>query len=155
MGRLAALTAVLTAVAVTLAGCGGDAPSPLADGCTGDPGVIERALRAAPEPVLLEDGTSLAQCIADGTDDAELQAVGLAYSAVAERLAVRARSDVAAATQLGYLVGATRRGAARTEGVMSELVRRVELRAGRTMEDIAPASAKAIEAGIAAGQATG
>lgn len=152
MRRLAAALVPLAACAT--AGCG-PGPTPLADGCTGDGRSVDRALVAAPRRVALPDGTALSRCIADGTDDAEMQEVGITFHRTAERLYDRLdRGDRGAAVELGYLVGATRRGAARTNGVMAELVRRIELVAGRAL-DRAPAARADIERGIAAGERLG
>ena len=150
MGRL---VPAFAALALLAAGCGGQAPTPLADGCTGAPEAILAALRTAPEPVLLEDGTPLSRCVADGTDDGELQTVGITFSRAAERLRDTAETDPRAALQLGYLVGVTQKGAARTNGVMAELVRRIEVVAGRTADDATPAAQRALTEGIAAGAA--
>ena len=58
----------------------------------------------------------------------DLQEIGAAYIAVAADLAFEARADPdgPAATRLGYLIGAVRRGADRTQGIHAELVRRME-----------------------------
>ncbi len=154
MGRPAVALAVL-ALAATSAGCGGTAPTPLADGCTASPERIIEALRTAPGPVVVEDGTPLSQCVADGLDEGELQTVGIAFSKAAERLRDTAETDPRAALQLGYLVGVTQRGAARTNGVMAELVRRIEVVAGRTQEQATPEAAAALEEGLAAGAEVG
>ena len=148
MGR-PALT--LAAFALTAAGCGGQAPTPLADGCTAGPERIVAALATAPEPVLLEDGSLLSRCVAAGTDEGELQVVGIAFSRAAERLRETAENDPEAALRLGYLVGVTQKGAARTNGVMAELVRRIEVAAGRTSDDASPAAQRALQVGLAAG----
>jgi hypothetical protein len=72
------------------------------------------------------DGTPLSDCLEPESGAADIQAVGTSFLAVAAELAPRARSDREAALKLGYLVGASRRGAARTQGIHSELVRRLE-----------------------------
>lgn len=149
--------AALGTVAATLAAAGcGPGATPLADGCTSGPAPVLHALRAAPRAVALSDGTLLSRCIADGLDDAELQNVGIVFHQAAEGLRERAQSgDRAAALQLGYLIGATRRGAARTNGVSAELVRRVELVGGR-MGDAVDAAARAdLRRGMAAGERGG
>jgi hypothetical protein len=136
------------------AGCGAG-PTPLADGCTG-PGPVERALAQAPRAARLADGTPLSRCLADGQDDADMQSVGLAYTAVADRLRDRAQAgDDAAALRLGYLIGATRRGAKRTDGVMAELQRRIELVGGRLLDHVPAATAQALRRGLRAGEAGG
>jgi len=155
MGPLAPALAALALATGAAAGCGGRVPTPLADGCTAGPERIVQALRTAPKPVVLEDGSPLSRCVADGTDDAELQAVGIAFSRAAERLRETAETDPEAALRLGYLVGVTQKGAARTNGVMAELVRRIEVAAGRTSDDASPAAQRALQKGIAAGADVG
>ena len=152
MGRPARAAVALLLVA---AGCGGTSPTPLADGCTANPEGIVRALATAPGPVVLEDGSPLSRCVADGTDDGELQTVGITFSGAAERLRASAERDPDAALQLGYLVGVTQKGAARTNGVMAELVRRIEIVAGRTADDASPAAQRALQEGLRAGAADG
>ena len=151
--RLAAIGCTAGAL---LGGCGGTSKPPLAEGCTGDRALIAKALATAPGAVALPDGTPLSRCIADGTSDADLQNVGILFSGVADDLGARVREgDRAAAVQLGFLIGATRRGAQRTNGVMSELVRRIQLVGDRLTDETPPATVRDIERGQAAGQARG
>lgn len=152
MGRSAPAAA---AFALFAAGCGGQAPTPLADGCTASPEGIVKALATAPGRVVLEDGSPLSRCVSDGLDDGELQTVGIAFSAAAERLRETAETDPRAALRLGYLVGVTQKGASRTNGVMAELVRRIEIVAGRTSDDASPAAQRALQQGLAAGADVG
>lgn len=151
-----AWVAWLGGTVVLLAGCGSGGGGPISPACTDDTAVIVKALGRAPAAVTLPDGTRLADCISRGTSDADLQSVGLAFHTVAEDLRVRAREggDAGAATGLGYLIGATRKGAAHTNGVMAELQRRVELVGGR-LETESPGIAAAVERGLAAGEKLG
>ena len=155
MGRSAPSLVAVALAAGVAAGCSGQAGAPLADGCTAGAEGIVAALGSAPGPVLLEDGSPLSRCVSDGTDEGELQTVGTAFSAAAERLRDTAETDPAAALQLGYLVGVTQKGAARTNGVMAELVRRIEIVAGRTSDDASPAARRALQEGLAAGADVG
>lgn len=152
MGRLPCAAAVLV---LTAAGCGGPGPTPIADGCTASAQGVVKALGKAPGAVVLEDGSPLSRCVADGLDDAELQTVGTTFSHAAELLRTRATTDPASALQLGYLAGVTRKGAARTNGVSAELVRRIEVVAGRAEEGATPEAARALERGVAAGERRG
>lgn len=154
MGRLAVVALALVASGI-LGGCGAAAPTPIADGCTAGAGGIRRALGRAPRPVVLEDGSLLSRCIADGLDEGELQTVGMMFSRAAEDLSAPARTDPVAALQLGYLTGVTRKGAAHTNGVMAELVRRIEQIAGRLGDDGTPAARSALARGMAAGADVG
>jgi hypothetical protein len=155
MGRFAPALAALALAAGAAVGCGGPGPSPLADGCTAGPEAIIAALGAAPGRVVLEDGSPLSQCVSNGTDEGELQTVGIAFSRAAERLRDTAETDPEAALRLGYLGGVTQKGAARTNGVMAELVRRIEIVAGRTSDDASPAARRALQEGLAAGADVG
>jgi hypothetical protein len=118
---------VLAAVALSACGSGGGLPDPCRAMTVAD---VLHALRHAPGQVALADGTRLSTCVQRATGDADLQTVGATLTAAADRLARgMARSD-AAALQLGYLMGATERGAARTPGVQAELSARMGQAAG-------------------------
>ena len=77
--------------------------------------------------------------------------VGTNLIAVADALGDRARADRegAAALQLGYLLGAVRRGSARN-GLGTEIVRRIEQDVGNL-----PAHSRAYARGLRAGLAKG
>lgn len=138
-------------LAVVVAGCG-SGKAAVSPACSAGATVIEKALAAAPAAVALPDGTTLSKCISSGTGDADLQNVGIVFFTVAEKLGDRARAGGAgAALQLGYLIGATRRGAAKTNGIMAELQRRVELVGSRLGQSQQPA----LQRGRTAGEATG
>jgi hypothetical protein len=153
--RPAARLAVAAAIAA-LGGCGGSDPPPVDDACLSSPDRIEQALTRAPAPVTLASGTRLSDCVSRARSDADLQTTGLVLTRAADHLATRAQSgDARAAVALGYLVGAARRGAARTNGIHAELAHRVES-AARVLADAgAPDVESALERGVRAGQATG
>jgi hypothetical protein len=75
----------------------------------------------------------LSKCLANAEDGGELTDVGTGYVAAAQRLADRAQDepDGPPAEQLGYLVGAVRRGSLPDQGLAYELVRRIEGEATR------------------------
>jgi hypothetical protein len=79
----------------------------------------------APGAVRLQDGTPLSDCVEAATESADLQNVGATFTEVGSRLARSAPRDEAAALRLGYLVGASERGAARTAGFQDELTFRL------------------------------
>ena len=85
--------------------------------------------------------------------EAELQDVGITFTQVADTLAARLPRSDAAALQLGYLIAAARRGAARTNGVGLELQRRLEQTV--PLDGPPPARRAAFERGAAAGRRTG
>ena len=111
------------------------------------------ALRAAPGQVALRDGTKLSTCLRRADSDAELQEVGLAYTSVASRLVEQVPRSNDAAVRLGYLVGASQKGAERTQGVGLELSRRLEQAIG--IGGAPPARRAAYRRGLAAGKRTG
>ncbi len=137
------------ALAAMLAACGGGDPPPLPASCSEGPDAVLRALAKAPAPVRLRDGTQLSDCVQRAFDDGELQLLGLTLTPAADRLAERA--DQRAALELGYLIGAVRRGAARTNGIHLELVRRLE----GTVTYSGPALLATTRRGIASGRAGG
>jgi hypothetical protein len=146
---VAVAAVALAAVAV---GCGSDQRR-LPAACVGSVGAIANALHAAPRHVTLADGTSLSECVDRARSDADLQNLGALYTQVADALAVQLPSSDRAALELGYLVGAARRGALHTNGIHEELVRRLEQAAGVSG---APAARRATyERGVAAGRRDG
>jgi hypothetical protein len=58
--------------------------------------------------------------------DGDLQSLGVSLTRVADDLHFAARNDPRAALRLGYLIGAVRRGAAKTTGIAAQLARRIE-----------------------------
>jgi hypothetical protein len=145
---------VLAGALAIIVGCApesDDAPLPLA--CQSGQETLLSALRAAPEPVRVE-GAPLSACFDPASDATELQSVGITFVGAAADLAERARQrpEGDAATRLGYLVGAMRRGAGRpnAQGVSSELVRRVE----QELTLVDPSS-RALREGVRAGERTG
>jgi hypothetical protein len=151
--RLAAPVAL--ALLMLVGGCGGSDPPRPPGACTASPQAVERALDRAPATVTLGDGARLSDCVAAARTNADLQSTGVVLLRVADHLAERARrGDARAAAALGYLVGATRRGAARTTGIQEQLKRRVE-QAAAFLEAGGPGVAAALVRGMRAGEATG
>jgi hypothetical protein len=106
-------------------GCGNDAhrvPVACFDGN------VPKALATAPGEVRV-DGVRLSDCFTRAANPAEVQQVGGVFIAAAERLGAKARSapHSPAAVQLGYLIGAVRRGTGHTQGIHYETRRRIEL----------------------------
>ncbi|MEA2177266.1 MAG: hypothetical protein QOG77_563 [Solirubrobacteraceae bacterium] len=129
---------------VWLGACGAGDEEPLSASCT-DASEVQRALAAAPDPVVLADGTRLSQCIERATSPSDLQNLGTALTAVAEAM----EDDPARTEQLGYLIGATRRGIERSSGTGGELAHRLE-RSGADSADPA-----ALLRGVRAGEGSG
>jgi hypothetical protein len=130
MRRRLARCVSLAAFALPLAGCAEEAPS-LPAACRESPEAIRGALAEAPGAVTIR-GVRLSECLSPSSDPADVQAVGATYVEVAATLASDSRkgSDPRSAEQLGYLIGAVRRGAAGTQGIHEELVRRLEQELG-------------------------
>ena len=121
---MAALLALAGALLPTACSEGEDEGVPVA--CREGSTALSEALRAAPARVTL-GGTPLSSCIKDTSDGGALHDVGQAYVQVTSRLADRAAVDPdgTAALQLGYLMGALRRGQFGAQGVGHELSRRM------------------------------
>ena len=149
-GRLVCVVA--TTAALAGAGCGRDTP-PLPASCVEGSRPIATALTRAPAPVSLSDGTRLSTCVERARADADLQNLGALYTQVADRLRARIRQRDDAALQLGYLIGATRRGASATNGIHLELVRRLEQTA--TLDRAPTPRRQAFQRGLAAGWRSG
>lgn len=115
------------AVALLAAGCSRQEPATVPAGCRAGADAVRAALASAPAAVAVE-GAPLSSCLVPATEAASVQEIGSVYLSVASRLAGEARADPqgSAATQLGYLMGAVRRGASRTQGIHSEILRRLE-----------------------------
>ncbi|MEA2302252.1 MAG: hypothetical protein QOE44_2787 [Solirubrobacteraceae bacterium] len=143
---------IVIGLAAALAACDAKAPPP-APGCAAGSAALERALASAPAAVRLPGGTPISACVDHARTAGQLLAVGSLLTGTADRLAVRAVRTPAAALELGYLVGATRRGAGHTNGIASELQRRIESAAA--LREAVPASLDALHRGIGAGERSG
>jgi hypothetical protein len=102
--------------------------------CTdGTPGARVAALRAAlkhaPAPVRLADGTSISDCLSHDSDSGDLQEVGSMLLTVTQQLADSGAHDGRTLLELGYLQGAIRRGAAHAQ-VDAEIERRIDQEMG-------------------------
>jgi hypothetical protein len=150
--RADALALSLLAVALGAAGCGED-NRPLPAACATGPRPVARALAEAPGSVRLAGETKLSTCVERARSDADIQTVGSLFTHTADELAgAMARSD-AAALQLGYLIGAVRKGARHTSGIHQELVRRVEQTIG--LDGVPPPRRAAFDRGLTAGERSG
>jgi hypothetical protein len=128
-----ALSVVCAAIVLAAAGGCREEDPVVASACREGPGPVLTALRAAPGEVRLDGDTPLSKCLTNAEDGGELTDVGTAFVTAAQRLADRAEREPggAAAVQLGYLVGAVRRGSLPDQGLAYELVRRIEGEAAR------------------------
>jgi hypothetical protein len=119
----------LLACAATLAyaGCGSqnDDSTPIA--CIEGTSAYLTALRAAPAAVRLGDETPISDCLAENQQGGDLATVGEAMVEAATTLNAEARAEPGgdANLQLGYLLGAAEAGAEKTEGIHTDLIRRL------------------------------
>jgi hypothetical protein len=130
LGTSLALACLTAALAALLAGCGkGEPTTPVA--CFEGPGAYAKALAAAPGEVRVGGETPISECLAEEQDPGELAQVGEALIETATRLNAEAREEPNGPTalELGYLVGAAKRGSEETEGIHAELLRRLEVAA--------------------------
>lgn len=138
--------------ALLLAGCGPSAPPPTPAACLGPSATISHALERAPAKVTLADGTSLSGCVRLGArHDVDLQELGSSLMRVSDDLQLAAQTNPQAALRLGYLIGAVRRGAAKTPGLAAQLARRIE----QTAPIGDPHARGALQHGIALGEDSG
>jgi hypothetical protein len=154
--RIAIVLALL--LAAIAGGCGNqDDSTPVA--CKQGSRTYLEALGAAPGAVELSGATPIEECLAENQQGGDLASVGTAMVEAATELNAEARerpgSD--AALQLGYLVGAAQSGAEQTEGIHSDLIRRLTVAAryapGR--QPLSPAFLAAYREGYDAGQSSG
>jgi hypothetical protein len=155
--RVFAVTAFLVAFALA-AGCGSsDDSTPVA--CLEGPEAYERALSAAPDEVLLEGETLISECLAPNQSSGDLTRIGEALIETATELNAEARAEPGgdANLQLGYLLGAVERGAEESEGIHSDLVRRLVVAARFVPDKQAspPGFLPTYSDGYAAGQRNG
>src|SRR5436305_4397253 len=118
---------VVVAGFALLAGCGSNSPIHVTDlpaECSGDSAALVKALAKAPGRVLV-GGAPISRCFSRNDDATDVQALGASLLGAAQKLGDRAASDSRAALELGYLVGAARRGSRRS-GVTAEMVRRLD-----------------------------
>jgi hypothetical protein len=152
----AALLTCFSLVLVT--GCGDqDDSTPAA--CLGLAPAYEKALKDAPGEVLLSGETPINDCLAPNQSGGDLARVGEAMLEAATDLNAEARAEPGgeAALQLGYLLGAVQRGAEESEGIHSDLVRRltVAARYAPGKEPLPEEFLSAYEEGFDAGRSNG
>jgi hypothetical protein len=113
-------------VLLAAAGCGGTDDSTPVACLSGSPAYL-RALEAAPGEVKLAGEVPISECLAENQQAGELATVGGTMLKAATELNAEARADPGAAAnvRLGYLIGAAQAGAEGTDGIHSELVRRL------------------------------
>lgn len=154
--RIAAVAVIAAAVGV--GGCGqSDDTTPVA--CLEGEGAYLRALGKAPGAVRLGGETPISDCLSENQRAGDLATVGTAMLAAATKLNAEARGEPGgeANLQLGYLLGAAERGAESTDGIHTDLIRRLSAAARYSPDNRPPSSAflRAYRAGFDAGEARG
>jgi hypothetical protein len=153
-----AASALLAAVCLTAIGCGSQGDS-TAVACLEGAGAYEQALRDAPGEVLLNGETPISDCLASNQSGGDLARVGEAMVETATALNAEAREEDGGqpALELGYLLGAAQRGAEDSEGIHTDLVRRLTVAArfapGR--EPLSPQFLSSYREGFDAGRSGG
>src|SRR5881227_4445672 len=122
-GAIAAMSAV---------GCGDEPSRKVPAGCVEGPSELRAALAAAPGEVRI-GGRRPSQCFPRASEQGDVESVGAIFVTAAERLAdeSRRRPRGPALLRLGFLIGAAHRGAAKAQGIYSELLRRLDSILGR------------------------
>lgn len=113
-----------------VAGCGDQGDStPVA--CLEGAATYEQALAVAPGEVRLDGETAISDCLAPNQTAGDLARVGEAMLQAATNLnaATRFGAGSDAPIQLGYLLGAAERGSEESEGIHSDLLRRLTVAA--------------------------
>jgi hypothetical protein len=155
---LSLLVAALVAIAFAAPGCGGpDDSTPVA--CLEGASVYLSALQDAPGEARLSGEVPISECLAENQTGGDLATVGGAMLTATTRLNAEARAEPGddANVQLGYLLGAAERGADGTEGIHTDLIRRL-VAAARYSPDNQPLPATFLDAyqrGFDAGRARG
>ena len=123
---------LLAGLALIASGCGDqDESTPVA--CLEGAAAYEKALATAPAEVRLEGETPISDCLTPSQSAGDLARVGEAMIETATALNAEARAAGGdAAVRLGYLLGAAARGSEKSEGIHSDLVRRLTVAARYT-----------------------
>jgi len=156
--RVPTAVALLIALAVLATGCGKqDNSTPVA--CLEGTDAYLTALAATPGAVVLNGETPISECLTENQQGGDLANVGEAMITAATKLNAEGRAEPGgdANLRLGYLLGAAQRGADRSEGIHSDLLRRLTVAAryapGR--EPLSPAFLATYREGFDAGHSGG
>ncbi len=155
IASLAAVTSIIISCAVAITGCTRSSDvevAPLV--CLSGAEAYLTALEGAPGRVEMDGGTSISECLPPRQPGGELATIGSDLVAAATTLNEDALADPAGpwALRAGYLLGAVERAAESTNGIHSDLVRRVSAAAryippGGDPGLLVPAFDRGLEAG--------
>lgn len=126
MRRPHSFASLAVAALSILIGCGGnDDGTPVA--CLEGTPTYLTALEDAPGEVRLDGEVPISDCLTPSQSGGDLSEVGTAMLAAATKLNAEARAQPGGRSnlRLGYLLGAAQRGAAGSEGIHAELIRRL------------------------------
>jgi hypothetical protein len=155
--RAIAIVACIWAV-LLVTGCGQPSDTTPVACLEGEAAYLE-ALEKAPEAVKLAGETPISDCLAENQKAGDLGTVGTALVGATTALNREARAGPggAANLRLGYLIGAAERGAAQTNGIHAELIRRLTAAARYSPDNrpLPPAFLRAYRKGFDAGEASG
>ncbi len=151
-------TVLVVAACFAAAGCGEPSDStPVA--CLEGTGAYLKALGDAPGAVKLNGETPISECLAENQQGGDLATVGTALVVAATRLNAEARAEIGgdANLQLGYLLGAAERGGEGTDGIHTDLIRRLSAAARYSPDNqpLPPAFMQTYREGFDAGEAGG
>lgn len=156
--RASAATFLAAAALLGASGCGEPGGNTRV-ACLEGAGTYLKALEAAPGAVKLRGETPISDCLTENQQGGELATVGTAMVAAATKLNAEARAEPGgeANLRLGYLLGAAERGAARTDGIHAELIRRLStaVRYSPDNRPLPPAFQSTYREGFDAGEARG
>jgi hypothetical protein len=129
--RFALVLSLVSLLALAAAGCGNNQDSSTPVACLEGTGAYVKALAAAPGEATLDGETPISDCLAENQDAGDLATVGEAMVATATKLNAEARAEPGnqANVRLGFLLGAVERGGESTEGIHSDLLRRLTVAA--------------------------
>ena len=149
-------TCLLAAVGMLalLAGCGSDEDERAPSACRADSAAYREALSAAPGEVRLE-GVAISDCLTPSQEGGELAQIGEQMVIAATQLNAEAGRDPGgpAAVQLGYLIGATSKGA---DSIHADLILRLNSAARFSSgEAQSPAFNRGFNRGYTAGRESG
>lgn len=141
--------------ALLLAGCGKSEETGVAPiACLSGADAYLTALEGAPNRVKLSGGTEISQCIAPRQAGGEMATIGSDLVAATTTLNAKALADPSGPWSLraGYLLGAVEKAAWSSNGIHTDLVRRLEVAAsyvpsGTSPEVLQPGLDQGLEAG--------